>query len=71
MFPSCSNYTVLLMLRSHTEAFTLQDVHSLMVMLCSDVPLRVTRSAFKAATPLLPSGDPRPYILHHMCHPYM
>ena len=46
-----------LVLRSRTEAFTLQDMHSLMLMLCSDVPLRVTRSAFKAATPLLPSGD--------------
>ena len=42
---------------SHIEAFTLQDMHSLMLMVCSDVPLRVTRSAFKAATPLLPSGD--------------
>ena len=36
--------------------FTLQDMHSLLLMLCPDVPLRVTRSAFKAATPLLPSG---------------
>ena len=45
------------MLCSHVEAFTLQDMHSLMLMMCSDVPLRVTRSAFKAATPLLPSGD--------------
>ena len=41
---------------SHTGAFTLQDMHSLMLMVCSDIPLRVPRSAFKAASPLLPSG---------------
>ncbi len=53
----CSGELMLVMLCSHIEAFTLQDMHSLMLMMCSDVPLRVTRSAFKAATPLLPSGD--------------
>ncbi|KAL3148174.1 hypothetical protein ABBQ38_014454 [Trebouxia sp. C0009 RCD-2024] len=47
---------------SHTGAFTLQDVHSLMLMLCSDIPLRVTRSAFKAASPLLPSGSVVPHL---------
>lgn len=41
---------------SHTDALSLQDLHSLILLLCPDMPLRVTRSAFKAATPLLPFG---------------
>ncbi|DBB18159.1 TPA: hypothetical protein ACH3X3_003133 [Trebouxia sp. C0006] len=53
---------VLQRVASHIEAFTLQDMHSLMLMMCSDVPLRVTRSAFKAATPLLPSGSAVPHL---------
>ena len=32
-------------------------MHSLMLMVCSDIPLRIARSAFKAASPLLPSGE--------------
>lgn len=39
------------------EGMTLQDLHSMLVLLCPDIPVRVARSAFKAATPLLPSGN--------------
>ena len=42
---------------SQMEGMTLQDLHSMLVLLCPDIPVRVARSAFKAATPLLPSGN--------------
>lgn len=55
-------FEVLLPIARKDVTFTLQDMHSLLLMLCPDVPLRVTRSAFKAATPLLPSGSAVPHL---------
>lgn len=55
-FPPCSLHLMMFPNCSCGGAFTIQDMHSLMLMVCSDIPLRVTRSAFKAASPLLPSG---------------